>query len=102
MGLIRGSHVGDWCTTFEAGEDLVSSSSSGYGSRGNGVREGRDWVMQEFGKERVFCSEQRQNYTNGQTQLYPCSGEMPGLICDVRGSLGLILRPWFAIFCVVY
>lgn len=30
---------------------------------GNEVRETRCWVMQGFGKERVFCSDQRPNIT---------------------------------------
>lgn len=30
---------------------------------GNEARETRSWVMQGFGKERVFCSDQRPNIT---------------------------------------
>lgn len=37
---------------------------------GNEVRESRRWVMQGFGKERVFCSDHRPNFTQMTKHSY--------------------------------
>lgn len=42
----------------------------GMAAEGDEVREGRGWVTQGFGEERVFCSEQRQNCTQMTKRSY--------------------------------